>query len=118
MGRNVRYGITALNNNVTAVTTAPSLGTHGTEYPKRHDCFECALIVTGEGVAVGDSLTIRPWWYDDVAGDWSRGSTTVVTNDGVIVAYCVGERIAWEVTAATVSSGHFELGQQFMNKSA
>lgn len=118
MSRNVRYGITALNNNVTAATAAPTTATDGTAYPKRHDCFECVLLVSGDGVTAGDNVTVRPWWYDDVAGDWVRGGTTVVTDDGVVIAYCVGERIAWQVTAATVTTGHFELGQQFVNKSA
>ena len=120
MGRNVRYGITSINAEVdaTADQPQPTLATDGTAYPKRHDCFEIVLFVTGDGITAGDTCTVRPHWWDDLTARWVRGGTTVVTDDGAVIAYGIGERIYWEVTALSLTGGHFELTQQIINKSA
>ena len=74
------------------------------------------LLVTGNGITAGDTITIRPWWYDPRAGAWLRGATTVVTDDGAIEAYLIGVRIYWQVTAISLTGGTFELSSQFFDK--
>ena len=122
MGRNVRYGPVVLDSSVTAATSAPT-GAPGSaatllEYPRRHDVSEHVLLVTGHGITAGDTVTVRPWWYDSTVGLWVRGGTTTVTDDGAVIAYCIGEGIYWQVTAISLTGGNFEFSGQFINKSA
>jgi len=130
MGRNVRYGATVINAAVDAAADqpaptnpAPDPVVQGTAYPRRHDVMECLLLITGNGsLTAGDTITVRPWWYDPTSGAtgrWLRGATTTVTDDGAVLAYCIGERIYWEVTAVVRAvAGEWLLSQQFINKSA
>ena len=122
MGRSVRYGPVVINNNVTAATPAPTGAPGSTavllEYSRRHDLSEHVLLVTSSGITAGDTVTVRPWWYDPTVSLWVRGATTVVTDDGAVIAYCIGEGIHWQVTAVSLTAGNFEFSGQFINKSA
>ena len=108
---------------VGAPTAAPTLLSHGIPYQGKNTAAESFLMVSGNGTTAGDTITIRPWWWDPMAaagaGAWCRGATTTITDDGVIEAYNVGARIYWQVTAMTLAAaGTFELTNQFYDKGA
>lgn len=117
----IRYPVSVYDATVTQVSLVPSAGTDGIPYPGKGNNTECFLLVTGNGLTAGDSIIIRPWWYDPLsnggAGAWLRGATTTVTDDGAIEAYLIGTRIYWQVTTITIAvAGSFELSNQFFCK--
>ena len=119
MGRNYRLDPTVYAATITANTGAPTASTDGVAYPNV-SVTECMVLVSGNGLNVGASVLVTPYWYDKSAvagaGKWVEGAGTTVTNSGVIAVYCVGTRLYLRFNAVTLSSGSFEVSTQFMAK--
>lgn len=116
----IRHPTTVYATGVNAPNGAPTAVTDGIPYLGKAGNTEGMLMVTPNGTTAGDTITIRPWWWNPQAvnaNKWTKGASTTITDSGVIEAYLIGTRIYWEVTAVTLAAGgSWDLGSQFFDK--